>query len=116
VLVLECGPEATWSATTRHRIRRLARETSTMLWWNDDQCRLVFVVRPDGNVPASERARGITRDVERMLGGDGVINATRIVAFRGLPSVESATVAAAGIETSGERAATPRLAAPARQR
>ncbi len=112
-LVLECRPGATWSATTRHRIRRLARATRTMLWWNDDQCRLVFVVRPDGNAPASERARSLTRDVESTLGGDAAVSATRVVAFRGLPSIESATVTAAAEATSPQRAAPSGLVAPA---
>ncbi len=115
-LVLECRPDATWSAATRHRVRRLARQTRTMLWWNDDQCRLVFVVRPEENVPASERARSLTRDVERAFGGDAAVSATRIVAFRGLPAVEADVAPAAAMATSPEGAATAGLVASARPR
>ena len=119
-LVLECRPNATWSTAARHRVRGLARETRTMLWWNDDQCRLVFVVRPAGNVPASECARIFARDVERAIGGESVLSAARVVAFRGLPSVDAGavapgTVALAATATRPERA-TARLVASARRR
>ncbi len=94
VLVLECDPGHPWTQLRRHRFRRLARARHAMLWWDDADHRVVFVVMPDGDVDAADLARALCDDLEQGLYGDGTVCGRRIVRFRRLPVATDTTVRA----------------------